>query len=371
MLGIDTITLTSNEFSVRHSASLTIQDRNRSMKGEKRLDYSDEPDYLFTDDLGKIHRGAKAFMNLESGGDPFAQLTINQYGLKIQSSLPRIIDDGDNSKGLQAKYVGQALKSIQSRLASEGVLVDLASMNVSRIDVPKTEICTNQFDHLATLIPLFKFRNSKIATFGNSYLREGNKTNQLCFYVKDPKEQAYRLEARVLNREGVKAMSKKIGEITPTSLQDHDLLNGIYSQVAISRINLKATEREYLSSTDMKLMLEYQIQKESERLYMEVNAEALQIMEELTDVTMRTKNLTSTQRLDIMNSVLFQFIPQDYIELAEQATLKEIERTMKGPSKRMAKKRFSERSMRQQPSYTSDLSKESIYKEFTEKFLTI
>ena len=209
-----------------------------------------------------------------------------------------------------------------------------------------------------------------MVTYGSEYLRTGNKSNQVCFYGKDSKEKLYRLEPRLLNRDAVKSMSKKVGEITPYSISDLDMISEIYKRSTIAKMDIELLQKQFIETPNEMLTAEYLTQLEWEKAYLLKNSIALQLME-IEGIEMKLKNLNKTDCIRIRSKVVESMTDSKIFTMADLAIMKLIESNSSGATKRQKRKRYSDEIKLHAPTFITDESKQSISDEFIEKFLTV
>jgi hypothetical protein len=210
-----------------------------------------------------------------------------------------------------------------------------------------------------------------MVTYSSHYLRTGNKSNQVCFYAKDEKNNLYRLEPRLLKSEAVNAMAKKVGEINARTIGDLDLIRSIYSYSTIKKMDISTIQKTFLNSKDEDLLMNYLIQLEYQKAYKEKNFVALQLME-IDGIEAKLKNITMKDAMRIRTKV-HQTVSDDShkLNIIDAQMLNMIDATSVGATKRMMKKRYIDEARHSTPTLTTDESKQSISDEFIAKFLTV
>jgi hypothetical protein len=373
MPSVDTIVLTTKDFEISHRNRFILQPKSyAAYKSDSEiadliLDQSN--DLLFVDDSGVEACGSKAYFNHESNGETAIQFSISRYGLKTQFSFPKIYT-GNNANYFDARNTNEVFKTVQSLAKEAGLNFNILDSNISRIDTPKNGICKYDYSLYAPFVGQINNRMSTKVTYSNSYLRTGNKSNQVCFYAKDPKEKLYRLEPRLLKREAVKSMSKKLGDITPYSISDLDMVSEIYKYSTVEKMNISDVQRKFLEADNTELTILYLTEKEHQEAFIQKNHMNLQLME-IEGIDAKLKQLNIRELMRIKSKVIQSVTDEKYFSMADSAILSLIENTHSGSTKRSKKKRFIDEVNRNIPTFITDESKQSISDEFIEKFLTV
>jgi hypothetical protein len=369
----DTIVLTTNDFEISHRNRFIVQPKSyAAYKSDSEiadliLDQSN--DLLFVDDLGVEVCGSRAYFNPESDGETAVYFSISRYGLKTQFSFPKIYT-GNNANYFDARNTNEVFKTVQSLAKGAGLNFNILDSKISRIDTPKNANCKYGYSLYAPFVGQINNRMSNMVTYGSEYLRTGNKSNQVCFYGKDSKEKLYRLEPRLLNRDAVKSMSKKVGEITPYSISDLDMISEIYKRSTIAKMDIELLQKQFIETPNEMLTAEYLTQLEWEKAYLLKNSIALQLME-IEGIEMKLKNLNKTDCIRIRSKVVESMTDSKIFTMADLAILKLIESNYSGSTKRSKKKSYKDEVRRSTPTFITDESKQSISDEFIEKFLTV
>jgi hypothetical protein len=376
MPGTDTVVLTQarDDFKVHHRNSLIIQPHSYSTGSiDSKKDGSAS---LFTDDLGHSHLGYKAFYNFETKcetkkkSETLVAISIGEYGLKVQCSLPRMLH-GVNKYDFDPRETGRVLTQLEAILKGAGISTNLTDARVSRLDIAQNSKCKYGYELYAPFVAQINNNRSQLVTYSNTYMRTGNKTNQVCFYAKDEREKLYRMEARLLTGKSVKAMAKKVGEITPISIADPDLLRAIYNQSVTNKLDLVKTQQKFISMDNKELLITYLIQKGYQDWFYEKNRLALELME-IEGIELKTREATVIELLSIQAKALNSVLPTEYLTTAIAATMGIIDGTSKSKgSARVKKMRMRRKLEKQQPEFFTDESKRAISSEFIEKFLTV
>ena len=392
MPSVDTIVLTTQDSEISHRNRFIVQPKHHYASKEMQVEAekiafqkSEErksarnrgyggkemphPDYLFTDDLGKIVEGGKAFYNHIVGEEAAILFTKNNYSLKTQFSFPKIYT-GNNANYFDARNTNEVLKIVESIAKEAGIHFNIFDCKISRIDTPKNANCEYGYSLYAPFVGQINNRMSNMVTYGSEYLRTGNKSNQVCFYGKDSKEKLYRLEPRLLNREAVKSMSKKVGEITPYSIGDLDMIREIYKRSTISKMDIELLQKQFIETPNEMLTAEYLTQLEWENAYRSKNAIALQLME-IEGIEMKLKDLNKADCMRIRSRVVESMTDSKIFTMADSAIIKLIDFNSSGATKRQKRKRYLDEVRQHTPRFITDESKQSISNEFIEKFLTV
>jgi hypothetical protein len=370
MPGIDTLVLTQppGAFKVHHRNELIIQPHSYTTGGSNSKTEKSVP--LFTDDLGRAYLGYKAFHNYERNGETLVGMSIGERGLKIQCSLPRVLY-GKNKHDFDTKETGRVLSQLEGMLKDAGILTNLIDARVSRLDIAQNAMCQYGYELYAPFVAQINNLRSQLVTYSNNYMRTGNKTNQVCFYVKDEGEKLYRMETRLLTGKGVRAMGKKVGEITPTSIGNPELLTEIYRRSVTHKLDLVKTQQQFINMESKELLMTYLIQKGYQDWFCENNQLALELME-IEGVEVATKNPSIPDLVTIRAKALNSIIPTEYLTAATSAIMGVIDGM--GYSRGVAnnkKTRMRRKLEKQQPEFFTDESKRAISSEFIEKFLTV
>jgi hypothetical protein len=369
----DTIVLTTKDFEISHRNRFILQPKSyAAYKSDSEiadliLDQSN--DLLFVDDSGVEACGSKAYFNHESNGETAIQFSISRYGLKTQFSFPKIYT-GNNANYFDARNTNEVFKTVQSIAKGVGLNFNILDSKISRIDTPKNANCKYDYSLYAPFVGQINNRMSTKVTYSNSYLRTGNKSNQVCFYAKDPKEKLYRLEPRLLKREAVKSMSKKVGEITPYSISDLDMISEIYKRSTIDKMNILDVQKTFLESDNDELTMWYLLEKEHQEAFIQKNHTNLQLME-IEGIDVKLKHLSVREYDSLAAKVVQSVIDEKYFRIADAGVLNIIENTHSGSTKWSKKKRYLDAVKRRTPTFITDESKQSISDEFIEKFLTV
>lgn len=373
MPSVDTIVFTTKDYQISHRNRFIVQPKSyAAYKSDPEiadliLDQSN--DLLFTDDSGERTCGSKAYYNHESNGEAAIQFSISRYGLKTQFSFPKIYT-GNNANYFDARNTNEVLKTVESLAKDAGLNFNILDSKISRIDTPKNANCKYDYSLYAPFVGQINNRMSTKVTYSNSYLRTGNKSNQVCFYAKDPKEKLYRLEPRLLKREAVKSMSKKVGEITPYSISDLDMIREIYKRTTISKMDIELLQKQFIETSNETLTAEYLTQLEWENAYRLKNGIALQLME-IEGIEMKLKNLNKADCMRIRSRVVESMTDSKIFTMADSAIIKLIDFNSSGATKRQKRKRYLDEVRRYTPTFITDESKQSISDEFIEKFLIV
>jgi hypothetical protein len=374
MPSIDTIVLTAQDFKVSHRNSLIVKPKSHPAYVEEseitELLNRSENDILFRDDLGVDHCGSSAYYNRIENGETAGQFSISRYGLKIQFSFPKIYTN-NNANYFDARNTNKVLKTMQSVARDAGIDFNILDSKVSRIDTPTDAVCKYGYNLYAPFIGQISNRMSNMVTYSSHYLRTGNKSNQVCFYAKDEKNNLYRLEPRLLKSEAVNAMAKKVGEINARTIGDLDLIRSIYRYSTIKKMDISTIQKTFLDSKDEDLLMNYLIQVEYQEAYKEKNFVALQLME-IDGIETKLKNITMRDAMRIRTKV-HQTVSDDChkLNIIDAQMLNMIDATSVGATKRMMKKRYIDEARHSTPTLTTDESKQSISDEFIAKFLTV
>ncbi len=361
--GIDTILLTTQEFKVNPTRHKLQVDRTYvGTDGGELLDLN-KP--LF----GDVH-GRKAFYNHKVGNDVFGAFTISERGLKVQFSPPKIYH-GNNAKDFEAKYTSEILKNVEGWAREAGILVNLYDCRVSRLDLPKNARCDHAYGMYAPLISRINNRNSLEVSYSNTYIRNGNNNNQVCFYLKDAQHNLLRLEPRLLTGKGVKAMAKKVGEINARTVSDQGLLNEIYRKAVIEKVNIATMQKDFMRADNRGLQFSYLYQKSVEDAMAKKNKAAYALMQESDGIEWPIKNLTVPQLLSIKAKVLSAFVDPALLDIGSKEMFAYVERNYSGPGKWAKKSRLKAKQREIEPDVITDEIKHKIIQEFNDKFLTL
>ena len=278
---------------------------------------------------------------------------------------------GANKHDFDPRETGRVLSQLEGMLKDAGIVTSLTDARVSRLDIAQNAKCKYGYELYAPFVAQINNIRSQLVTYSNNYMRTGNKTNQVCFYAKDSKENLYRMEARLLTGKSVKAMAKKVGEITPTSIADPDLLTEIYRRSVIDKLDLAKTQQKFITMKSEELLMNYLVQKGCQDWLYENNRLALELME-IEGVEVSTKKPTIPDLLTIRAKALNSIIPTEYLTAATSAIMGVIDGM--GYSRGVAnnkKTRMRRKLEKQQPEFFTNESKQAISNEFIEKFLTV
>jgi hypothetical protein len=172
---VDTLAIRLNEVALLPGADLTIeQGRINNRTGEVN------EAVLYSDTQGKKLIGAKAYHNANN-----FNLTLDNFGWKLQTSLPKFINGYLNYKPVTQSEASKGISELQSKLENEvGIISDLSKARPMRIDLFKNaELNNSPAFYFPMLSNLPAGRRLKMRDYGDTVLFH-NTQREMCFYDK-------------------------------------------------------------------------------------------------------------------------------------------------------------------------------------------
>lgn len=249
---LDTLKVYTPDFEVKDRAQVSVQPGLVEYATGQQREVS-----LFKDELGRDVYGQKAFVNTER-----YNLTIQPMGagveLFLQTSLPKVVHE-DNYTPLTNSETGQAINEIASDLKSRGVVVNLDSCGLSRVDLFKNVIGDNDFLSYSPLFELLQSKRQHKRDYGTTFTWS-NTQREICVYDKLTEMQSrgveiagftantlrfeYRLKnSRVCERElGVSTVKNLVKNLDNLPVKYNDALSKSIFSLRVDEINILASQ---------------------------------------------------------------------------------------------------------------------------------
>lgn len=119
----------------------------------------------------------KYFLNL-----PYYQATIDDRGLKVQFSLPKVVK-GDNVWGVGREYLKPVFRWVEKDLRDKGVKTSLLRGRVLRIDICRNVFTDYCFESYSEVLRSLYLKRTHRRDYIDGFLI-GNTLRELCFYNK-------------------------------------------------------------------------------------------------------------------------------------------------------------------------------------------
>ena len=223
--GIDKLTLTTRDFSIKN---VSILGQNRNIRQGK----TEEEIPVLGIDTGFGHmemiRANSVYFNDETG---LFNFSVNQTGAQVIFNPSKILHPYNLVTDLkEVKKVGDL---ITKRLHDQGINVSLNSANVSRLDLAKQEIMTRSLRTYSGACAFIKGKRMSGINYGNGYSWRNGETESV-FYDKGiesnlPIQNLNRLEVRLKTTKAVQKRSglKNYGDMLHSDVSH---LTGIYNR---------------------------------------------------------------------------------------------------------------------------------------------
>jgi hypothetical protein len=223
--GIDKLTLTTRDFSIKN---VSVLGQNRSIRQGK----TEEEIPVLGIDTGFGHmemiRANSVYFNDETG---LFNFSVNQTGAQVIFNPSKILHPVNLVTDLkEVKKVGDL---VTKRLHDQGINVSLNSANVSRLDLAKQEIMTRSLRTYSGACAFIKGKRMSGINYGNGYSWRNGETESV-FYDKGiesnlPIQNLNRLEVRLKTTKAVQKRSglKNYGDMLHSDVSH---LTGIYNR---------------------------------------------------------------------------------------------------------------------------------------------
>lgn len=170
--GIDTIKQRITDFKLSTSSGLQLVEAPIDIKtGERK-------NILLYNANGLKLEGQKAYRNTD-----FYNLTLTDYGLFLQCSIPKVAN-GHNNLPVDLNLTRKALQKVQEDLQSNDIKVDLESASLSRMDLFRQQRTSGSFLDYVPVFGLLQGKRMNKRDYGTSFLFH-NGRREVCFYDKD------------------------------------------------------------------------------------------------------------------------------------------------------------------------------------------
>jgi len=153
---IDTISIITQDYEIATSNKLTSR--------------------IETLPTGETHK--KQFYN----GEKF-NLTIDSWGFRLHFSLPKLYGLKDNFYPLGANSFETAMNSLQRNLEDVGVIADLDTAKISRLDIFRNVQTSETFSIYSDVLRTLELKRTHRRDYVDGFL-SANTLRELCFYNK-------------------------------------------------------------------------------------------------------------------------------------------------------------------------------------------
>lgn len=199
-IGIDTIRLIATEYRVSETAELEIRQATNAGTGEM----TDRPLYCLEGD-GTVVEGKRAFANLQD-------ISATIYGpeaLCVETTLPKVLGPNNRAPVNTSIRLRMSLKEVQKRLQQFGIMVNLTSADITRLDICRNIHTTGRLPDYQPVLSRCSFPQTELRRYEDGGYYWENGSRELIVYAKGAKEGTdplvQRLEYRLIKKRSVEA----------------------------------------------------------------------------------------------------------------------------------------------------------------------
>lgn len=178
MIGIDTIRIKLDKFTVKRSSALI-------MNSEYNLSGEDKTDTLFRLEDGEEISARKAFLNSPKYNFEILK-GINGTNAFVHFSIPKVHNEKSNYEMIGKDDSYKVISKIESELRSSGIITDLYNGKVSRLDICRNVITDkkyNEYDNVLNNLQMKRAVKKDLGKNVDTHLWK-NTLQEICLYDK-------------------------------------------------------------------------------------------------------------------------------------------------------------------------------------------